>query len=93
MFLEKWLKEIFGKDTFSLLFAIERAHRVPSRVLPPGGQPRSLLFKMFNYKDKVTILQKAREMGNILHNGTRISMYLDFSPELQKQRAKFIEIH
>lgn len=47
---------------------------------------------MLFYKDRVTILQKAREMGNILYEGKRVSIYSDFSPELQKWGAKFLEI-
>lgn len=30
-------------------------------------------------------------MGNILYNGIKVSIYPDFSPDLQKQRAKFGE--
>lgn len=39
----------------------------------------------------MTILNKAREIGNIMYNGNRVSMYPDFSPELQKKRARFGE--
>lgn len=95
-FLKKWLKGTFVTETFSHLFAIERAHRVHSRVLPPGGHSRPLIIKMLNYKDKVTLMQKARELGDIFHNGARISLYPDYSPDyspsLQKRRAEFIDI-
>lgn len=64
-FLEKWLKGTFGIKIFSHLFAIERAHRVPSRAPPSGGYPRPIIIKMLNYKDKVTLMQKARELGDI----------------------------
>lgn len=40
----------------------------------------------------MTIMHRAREMGNILYNGTRVSIYPDFSPDLQKRRARFGEI-
>lgn len=91
-FMEKWLREIFGVEIFSHLFVIERAHRVPSRAPPPGGHPRSVIMKMLNYKDKVTLMQKAREMGDIFYNGAKISLYPDYSPDLQKHRAAFMEI-
>lgn len=91
-FLEKWFKDLFGEDTFSTFFTLERAHRVPFRPPPPGCPPRSLLVKMLYYKDRVTILNKAREMGNILYNGTSVSIYPDFSPDLQKWRSRFGEI-
>lgn len=90
--LEKWLVEFFGRESFSTMFTIERAHRVPFRAPPAGGYPRPLLTKFLNCKDKVTLLRKAREAGNIFFNGTRISLYPDFSPELQRRRAEFIQI-
>lgn len=88
-FMEEWLKEKFGRDSFSNTFAIERAHRIAPRTSTPGGHPRPFIFKLLCFRDKVTILQKARELRNIQHNGARISIYPDFSPELQRQRAKF----
>lgn len=87
-FMEDWLKEKFGKDSFSNTFAVERAHRIAPRSPSLGGHPRPLIFKLLCFRDKVTILQKARELKSIQHNGARISIYPDFSPELQRQRAK-----
>lgn len=65
-FLEKWLIELFGRETFSPQFSIERAHRVPFKAPPPGGHRRSLLLKFLNYKDKIILLRNAREMGSTL---------------------------
>lgn len=76
VFLEGWLIEVFGGDTFSQQFSIERAHRVPFRPAPPqGSPPRPLLVKFLNYKDKVRLLRKAREMGGVLYNGAKISIF------------------
>lgn len=88
-FMEDWLREKFGRDSFSATFAVERAHRIGPKTPAPGGHPRPFIFKLLCFRDKVTILQKARELRNIQHNGARISLYPDFSPELQRQRAKF----
>ena len=90
-FLEEWFREIFGESAFSSLFGIERAHRVPFRALK-DGHPRPLLLKLLNYNDKVTLLQKAREKGEIYYRGSRISLYPDFSPELSKRRAEFTPV-
>lgn len=87
-FMEKWLVENFGKESFSSFFAIERAHRVPHRVPPPGGQPRQFLVRMLYFKDKDTILQKARERRDILYNGVKVLFFSDFSPELQRKRRR-----
>lgn len=91
-FLDKWFIDLFGKDIFSAMFSIKRTHRVPFRAPPPGGYPRPLVVKFLNYKDKVTLLRKAREAGTMLFNGTRISLYPDFSLELQWGRAEFTGI-
>lgn len=90
-FLENWLVELFGKDSFSVRFSIVRAHRVPFRAPPAGGFPRPLLIRFLNYKDKVSLMRKTREAGNIFFNGSKISFYSDFSPDLQKLRAEFIQ--
>ena len=92
IFMENWCREIFGSDSFSPFFSIERAHRVPFKVLQQGKYPRPMLLKLLNYTDKMSMLQKAREMGDITYNGVRISIYPDFSPDLQKRRAEFIPI-
>lgn len=91
-FLEGWFRKTFGATTFTSLFAIERAHRVPFRAHQSGKYIRPLLLKLVNYNDKVILLQKAREMGVIMYNGVRVSLYPDFSPDLQKHRAEFIPI-
>ena len=74
------------------LFAIERAHRVPFRAHLKDGHPRPLLLKFLNFTDKAAALQKAREKGDIFYNGSRISLYPDFSPKLSKRRAEFTPI-
>ena len=91
-FVETWLQDIFGREAFTALFAVERAHRTPPRPLPPGGPPRSMLARLLNYRDREIILRLARERGSIHYNGARISFYPDFSAEVQRKRAKFAEV-
>lgn len=91
-FIENWLISTFGKEAFFPLFAVERAHRVPSRPLPPGNHPRAFLFKLLNYKDRDAILSKARTMSGVMAiDDSKISLFSDFSAELQKQQAKFTD--
>lgn len=74
------------------MFSVERAHRVQARPLPPGANPRPFLFKLLNYKDRDVILSKARTMfAALVIDNSKISLFPDFSAELQKQSAKFIE--
>lgn len=90
-FLEKWLGELIGKESFSASFSIIRAHRIPFRAPSEGGHPRPLLLRFLNYQDKVTLLRKIREAGEVFFKGAKISFYSDFSPDLQRRRAEFTQ--
>lgn len=37
-------------------------------------------------------MQKSREKGDIFHNGAKVSLYPDYSPDLQRRRAGFTDI-
>lgn len=54
---ESWLATFIGKDSVSPFFAIERAHRVLTRPLPPGAPPRPILLKLLHYCDRDSILR------------------------------------
>ncbi|CAJ0925091.1 unnamed protein product [Ranitomeya imitator] len=90
-FLEEWLKSTLG-DGFSSTFSVERAHRVPTRPLPPGAPPRPFLARLLNCRDRDTILRLARQRGLIKFDNATISIFPDFSMELQKQRARFMDV-
>lgn len=75
--------------TFTKLFAIERAHRIPGRVPPKGAPPRSMIAKVLHFRDRENILRAARTGPEMSFDGYRISIYPDFSAVTQKQRASF----
>lgn len=91
-FLESWLSDTVGKDLLSPFFAIERSHRVPTRPLPPGAPPRPMLIKLLNFRDRDTLLRAARDKGDLSINGQRVSLFPDFSGEIQKKRMLFLDI-
>lgn len=91
-FFESWLINMVGKERLSPFFAIERAHRVPMRAPPPGAPPRPILLKLLNFRDRDVALRAAREKGELSINGHRISLYPDFSGEIQRQRLQFQDI-
>lgn len=72
-FVEQWQADVFGKEAFTHLCAIERSHRVPTRPLLPGNPPRPLLARLLNYRDREIILRLAREKRNMQYNGTQVS--------------------
>lgn len=91
-FAEVWLKATFPTATLSSVFAVERAHRVPARPLPPGAPPRPFLVRLLSSRDRDAILQAARQKGDILHNNNVVSIFPDFSAALQKLRASYINV-
>lgn len=60
-FMEKWFTKIFGKESFSPFFAIERAYRIPYRMPAPGGQPRPFLVKLLFFSRKRILYYRSQE--------------------------------
>lgn len=83
-FLCSWLCNVFDNDTLSSTIVIECAHRTPSHPPPAGAPLRSLIAWIFNFQENVAILCLAREKGPLKYNGNTISVYLDFSAEVQR---------
>uniref|UniRef100_A0A803JV19 L1 transposable element RRM domain-containing protein n=1 Tax=Xenopus tropicalis TaxID=8364 RepID=A0A803JV19_XENTR len=88
-FVTTWLLSNFDRNKLSGAFAIERAHRVPAKPPPPGAPPRPLLARVLNAIDRDSILRMAREKSTLQYQASKISIYADFSSEVQKLRAKF----
>lgn len=91
-FLYSWLRDIFGTDTPAFSYVIECAHDTPPRPPPGEDPPRSLIAWILNFQDKVAILHLAREKGPLKYNGNTISVYPDFSADVQHQRLSFAAV-
>lgn len=91
-FFEHWLAQLIGKDRLSPLFVVERAHRVPTRAMPPGAPPRPVLARILHYKDRDTILRAARDIPDIRIDNGKISIFPDFSAEVQRRRLQFFDV-
>lgn len=89
-FLEEWLKVHISPGTFTDMFAIERAHRVPCKAPPKGTIPRPMIAKILHFREN--ILKGARAGPELKFNNYWISIYADFSATTQKQRASFYQI-
>ncbi|KAE8580012.1 hypothetical protein XENTR_v10024271 [Xenopus tropicalis] len=91
-FAEGWLKNSLPSASFSQFYAVERAHRVPDRSPPPGGPPRPFLIRLLNFRDRDAILQAVRQSPDIMVDGKKVSVFPDFSAELQRQRGTFTAV-
>lgn len=78
--IPKWLPSLSQSS-----IRIERAHRVYSRN-GKSDKPRTLIFKLLDYRDRQLILQGAREAESIKHGESKISFYPDYSLETSKKR-------
>lgn len=90
-FLQAWLPEFFGPDTFPNPVVIERAHRLPGRH-DPSGPPRTLIIKFLNYQDKVRLMRAARKKGKLMYREHQVMFFPDMSVEVQKKRRQYNDV-
>uniref|UniRef100_H3ATL9 L1 transposable element RRM domain-containing protein n=1 Tax=Latimeria chalumnae TaxID=7897 RepID=H3ATL9_LATCH len=90
-FVERLLVEVLGEVTFPGRVEVERAHCALRPQPREGERPRIIIFKLLRFPDKVRILHRAREMGQLTYQNQRIFFFPDVSAELQAKRRKFTE--
>uniref|UniRef100_H2ZYI1 L1 transposable element RRM domain-containing protein n=1 Tax=Latimeria chalumnae TaxID=7897 RepID=H2ZYI1_LATCH len=90
-FLEKLLVEVLGEGTLPGRVKIERAHRALRPRPKEGEKPRIMIFKLLRFPDKVRILRRARELGQLTFKNQKIFFFPDISAELQARRCEFTE--
>ena len=91
-YLEDWLRKEVVVEGLSPFFALERAHRVPASRPQPGMPARAVVAKLLHYKDRDTILQKAREHGPYNVSNAKVSMFPDYTLNVQRQRFSFMAV-
>lgn len=92
LFAEQLIRTLLSPITLSSCFIIERAHRIPTRALPPGAPVRPFIIKVLNYRDRDTILAAARKKGTVTYENARLSFYPDFTADVQKKRRQFTSV-
>uniref|UniRef100_H3A700 L1 transposable element RRM domain-containing protein n=1 Tax=Latimeria chalumnae TaxID=7897 RepID=H3A700_LATCH len=90
-FMEKLLVEVLGEQTFPGRVEVERAHCVLRLHPREGERPRIIIFKLLRFPDKVRILCRARELGQLTYLNQKIFFFPDVSAELQAKRREFTE--
>lgn len=88
-YTERLLHTLFPTAAFSPQFVVERAHRMPPVCGPPGAPPRTVIFKLLNFRDQDMILREARKMDDIRHEDAHLMFFLDFSVDTQRRRKSF----
>lgn len=88
-FIESLLTDLFGKEAFTAGFAVERAHRSLDPRPKPGLPPRPIIARLLNFRDRDTALRLAREKGDLNWQGSKISMFPDFTEMVQEACRKY----
>ncbi|KAJ8403283.1 hypothetical protein AAFF_G00355000 [Aldrovandia affinis] len=70
---------------------LDRAHRT-GPVPATGGRPRSILARFHYFQEKEQVLRLAREKGRLEFQGRQVMIFPDFSAELNKRRAEYVEV-
>ncbi|KAJ8389638.1 hypothetical protein AAFF_G00118750 [Aldrovandia affinis] len=70
---------------------LDRAHRT-GPVPATGGRPRSFLARFHYFQEKEQVLRLARERGRLEFQGRQVMIFPDFSAELNKRRAEYVEV-
>lgn len=88
-FLENLLTTTYDRKAFSVMFAVERAHRIPAWPPPKGAPSHTFVAKFLNFKDCNKILCLTREKCQIPFNNVHVAVFPDFSNEVQRQWSWF----
>lgn len=89
VYLENLRTSTYGRAQFSVMFAVKRAQRILPKPPPHGAPPRTFIAKLLNYQDRDAVLRLSRDKGSIPLGNAQISVYPDFSVEIQRRQALF----
>uniref|UniRef100_H3AG66 L1 transposable element RRM domain-containing protein n=1 Tax=Latimeria chalumnae TaxID=7897 RepID=H3AG66_LATCH len=89
-FLQSVIPGLLGLDKEQLL-EIERAHRALGPRPAPGQRPRAFIVKLLRFPTRELLLRTARLKGQLNWKENRISLFPDWSRDLQIKRQRFWE--
>ncbi|RXN32651.1 LINE-1 type transposase domain-containing 1 [Labeo rohita] len=82
--------DILGKDVLSSQPEIDRTHRALIGKPVAGEKPRTVIIRLHRYQQKELIIREARaKRGRLMFQGSPITIYEDYAPELMVQRTKY----
>lgn len=86
-FVSDWLIT-FGRDLFTPLFLIVRAHRISGNKSDGSTSPRTMICRVLDYWDKDAIMRLSQETSQIVCDGSRIRFFSDYSNRTQEMSGK-----
>ncbi|KAJ1104442.1 hypothetical protein NDU88_001854 [Pleurodeles waltl] len=91
-YLETWLRTIMNECPLTPFFALEIAHRVPTRRPEPGRPSRLIVAKFLHSRDRDLLLQVACETSPFQVEGGCATFFPDFTLAVQSRRATFLGV-
>ena len=90
---EQIMKENFPSLAKEIDFQeVQEAQRVPKKLDPRRSTPRHIIITLTNIKQKVRILEAAREKETVTYKGVPIRLSADFSKETLRARRDWQEV-
>ncbi|KAF4073558.1 hypothetical protein AMELA_G00244500 [Ameiurus melas] len=83
-FFETWVPDVLGMRDGNKRVALQRARRTGAQK---RAQPRAVLVRFRNYRDKRAVLEAARDKDRVRVQGRKVS-FRDFAFSVQKKRAE-----
>lgn len=90
-FLEQWFAQATNL-VFKKPLEFDRAHRVPTRIMPTQRHPRPIVCKPLRYQHVDQILAFMRKNNHILWKGNKIYISQDYSKETVETRKGFLAL-
>lgn len=91
-YLEQWLRTVVAPEGLTPFYTLERAHRVPARPLAPGRPPRPVAARLLHYKDRDLLLHKPPTAGPYRVDNINVSLFPDYTLDVQRHRASFLAV-
>lgn len=91
-YLETWLKTEVAPEGLSSFYMLERVHSVLARPLAPGRPPTLVVARLLHYKDRDHLLAAARATGPYNVGNGRVTLFPDYTLEVQRKRASFLAV-
>lgn len=91
-YVSRLIPELLGEDNFDKPVKVDRAHRSLRPKPAAGERPRIIIAKLHNDRDLATILRLSRQKAPLQHQGSRVSIFPDYTAEVTAQRQAFNKV-
>lgn len=91
-FTESFLAQLLHKQDLPPTFVVEQPHKVPPTPPVPGAPTRPFLLRILNYRNHNRILAAAVNKADLQYENSKILLFPDHSPEIQRRRRSFTEV-